>query len=87
MKIIHADKQELRLRASRQEKTSQAFVFDIDPVLEVKPRPRRVVIETRNGRYWNEYQMSWRKFLNQQCIGSVAIIDLAQFNYSAIRAR
>lgn len=73
MRIQSIDKKALTLVADRKDYSMRSFVFGIGLVPN-KPIPQKLVILIP-GRWPHRYEMSWRKFMRQTCIGDVCLLD------------
>lgn len=78
MKVIPSDSSELRLQASAKEHLSNSVMFDF-ALVPLDYSPKRLVIEQRTSRHFNEYKLSWRKFMRQKTVGDIVIIRMEEF--------
>jgi len=88
MKIIEATKERLILQPSRKGDETfgirPAFIFDLGLVPD-KPAPKRLVIQRKSGSRMLLWSMTWRRFLRQNAIGSVVILDKSKMSYTSQR--
>lgn len=81
MVLKQFDKKVCLYRLQRGDLWKKHFVISIN-MLPLKPIPRRIVFHWGGKMRSQQWSMSWNKFLDQKCIGTVAVLQKDDFRYS-----
>ncbi len=83
MKLIKHNRHQIVLRAQGKEVYQNSLIFDLALIVPCRTA-RWIRIEHQTTHTLERWEMPWKKFLREHCIGDLVMIDKDNFKYSVL---